>query len=314
MSQLVHARRRAIPANLRKIDLNLLTIFDAIFRERHISRAAERLGMSQSAVSHALSRLREILEDPLFERHASTMEPTRRALEIARPVQDALHDLAGILAPMEGFDARSTKRIFTIAMGDYCECLLLPPLMQWLNRNAPNIQISILPEDTPEARELLYQGRIDLLLDYMPLEADGIVARALYQEHLCVVASRTRANVGDQLSVASFASAKHVIYGRHSALGSLLEVALRREEVERTNVLVASSLVSMLLIASRSGLLASVPRKLAAHYADDLDLVIFPLPVEMEDLTVKMYWQQEQQEDPSHRWLRELLSRIAANL
>lgn len=296
------------------MDLNLLTIFDAIFRERHISRAAERLGMSQSAVSHALGRLREILNDPLFERHAATMKPTRRALEIARPVQDALHNLSGILAPAEGFDARSTKRTFTIAMGDYCECVLLPPLMQWLSRNAPNIQIAIQSEATPAAQELLNQGRIDLLLDYMPLEAEGIVACSLYKEHLCSVASRTRSDIGDQLSLESFRAARHVIYSRHSELGSLLEVALRREEVERSSVLVASSLVSMLLIASQSSLLASVPRKLAAHYADDLDLVIYPLPVEMEDLIVKMYWQQDQQEDPSHRWLRDLIQRIATTL
>lgn len=314
MSQLVHARRRTISANLRKIDLNLLTIFDAIFQERHISRAAERLGMSQSAVSHALSRLREILHDPLFERHASTMEPTRRALEIARPVQDALHDLAGILTPLEGFDAHSTKRTFTIAMGDYCECLLLPPLMQWLSRNAPNIQIAIIPETTPVVLELLHKGRIDFLFDYMSLEGEGIVASSFIQEHLCVVASRTRSNIGDQLSLDTYTKAQHVILGRHFKLGSLLEIALRRDEVERSNVLVASSMLSMLLIASRSNLLASVPRKLATQYADDLDLVIYPLPVDLEELTIKMYWQQDQQEDPGHRWLRERLLRIAENL
>ena len=186
--------------------------------------------------------------------------------------------------------------------------------MQWLNRNAPNIQIVVHSEATLEAQDSLNHGRIDLLLDYMPLEAEGIVASSLYQEHLCVVASRTRSNMGDQLSLGDFAAAKHVIYERHSEVGSLLEVALRREGVERSNILVASSLVSMLLIAARSGLLASVPRKLAQNYADDLDLAIHPLPVEMEDLTVKMYWQQDQQDDPSHRWLRDLIQRIAANI
>ena len=100
---------KPISINLRKVDLNLLTIFDMVISERHISRAADRLGMSQSAVSHALNRLRGMLDDPLFVRHANGMEPTRRALDLARPEHEALNDLSGALSPPPGFDALNAK-------------------------------------------------------------------------------------------------------------------------------------------------------------------------------------------------------------
>lgn len=302
----------SIHTNLRKIDLNLLTIFDAVFRERHISRAAEQLGMSQSAVSHALGRLRDVLDDPLFIRHATGMEPTRRALEIAQPIHEALNDLTGILARSEGFDASNTKRTFTIALGDYCECLIMPPLMQWLERHAPHIQIVCQPDHGRDAHELFSHGNIDLFLDYMPIEIEGLAATTLFSEQLCVVASRTRTDFGEHLSLANFAAAKHVIFERHSDYGSLLDVALHREGIERNNVLTASSLVFMMLIAARSGLLASIPRRLALLFADSLDLQIYPLPVSMDALTIKMYWLQEQHDDPGHLWLRELVQRIAS--
>jgi len=305
---------KSININLRKIDLNLLTIFDVVMSERHISRAAERLGMSQSAVSHALNRLRGMLDDPLFVRHANGMDPTRRALDLARPVHEALNDLSGALSPPAGFDALNAKRTFTIAMGDYCECLLLPPVAQWLNRHAPHVQIVCRPVHQNDLIELFHDGEIDLLLDYMPVETEGLIAASLLDDHLCVTASRQHTSFGDQLSLDEFVSARHVIFGRHSDFGSLLEVALRRESIERQNALVASSLMTMLLIAARSGLVASVPRRLAQLYADDLDLLIYPLPIAIDQLTIKMYWHQDHHNDPGQMWLRDLVQRTVLRL
>jgi DNA-binding transcriptional LysR family regulator len=305
---------KVININLRKIDLNLLTIFDAVMSERHISRAAERLGMSQSAVSHAVNRLRGMLDDPLFVRHANGMEPTRRALDLSTPVREALNDLAGALSPPVGFDALNAKRIFTLAMGDYCECLLMPPLSQWLNKHAPHIQIVCRPVHQNDLIELFHRGEIDLLLDYMPVETKGLVAAPLFQDQLCVTASRHTTKFGDQLSLEEFIATRHVIFGRHSDFGSLLEVALRREGIERQNVMVASSLMTMLLIAARSSLIASVPRRLAQIYADDLDLLIYPLPIDLDQVNVKMYWHQDHHDDAAQIWLRDLVQRTASRL
>lgn len=178
--------------NIGAVNLNLFVTFDALLAERNVTRAARRLGLTQSAVSNALRQLRVLFEDPLFLRRASGVEPTPRALALAEPVRRGLESLGAALAPPV-FDARTAERSFVLAASDYVELVLLPPLLRRLAREAPGVRLEVVPWGLHEVPPSLARGEADLMMGYYGRVPSGHREAPLFGEVYVGLARRGHA-------------------------------------------------------------------------------------------------------------------------
>src|SRR5882672_592293 len=175
--------------NVADLDLNLLRAFDAVLRDGSVTAAAERLGLSQPAMSNALARLRRLLGDPLFMRTASGMRPTPFAQQLAAPVQQALDLIRASFSQQAGFDPGTSDRIFRLQLTDVGEIAFLPPLLERLQRDAPRVRIETqhLPQD--EVSDALASGDVDVAVGFLPELSSGVVAQRLFRDrYVCLCA------------------------------------------------------------------------------------------------------------------------------
>lgn len=196
--------------DLRRIDLNLLVILDALLSEQHVTRAAERLHLSQPAVSHALARLRDLLGDPLLVRQGGGLVATARALELAAPLADALAQVQSLLAPNR-FDPASARRTFRLAMSDYGAALLLPGLARALREQAPGIDLVISHASREGMQEGVLSGEIDLAAGVFPDLPAELRSTPLFEEHYACLVDRDSLPPGGVLDLPTYLARPHVL-------------------------------------------------------------------------------------------------------
>ena len=196
--------------DLSQIDLNLLVLFDAIMRERHVGRTAAHLHLSPSAVSHGLARLRRTLHDPLFLKHPKGVVPTDRASDLAAPIGDILERIRGVVANAEGFDAERSTRRFTIGAPDAVFAVVLPPLLAALARLGPHIDLSVRPMLPQSALADLDSRQADLVIQPLVEIPPRFHAARLYEEEFAI-ALRAGHALGSRLTLERYCAAKHVL-------------------------------------------------------------------------------------------------------
>jgi DNA-binding transcriptional LysR family regulator len=196
--------------NISTFDLNLLRVLDALLRERNVSRAAERLALSQPAVSNALSRLRELLDDPLLVRVGRVMQPTPRALSLEAPIRAALQQIHSSLNAGQSFDPARSQQRFTIAVTDYVELLCMPGLLQRLSQRAPGIHIAIRQLTPTLPAEAMDKGEIDLALGRFLSLPERFQRRHWAEETLQLVARKDHPQLREPLDVAGFLALRHL--------------------------------------------------------------------------------------------------------
>lgn len=287
---------------LRRTDLSLLAVFDVVYRERNLTRAAHLLALSQSAVSHSLARLRLRLDDPLFVRQGRGVVPTPRAEQLAPGVQIALARLEEALRPGAAFDPARDLRRLTLAMPDELEPMVLPALARALREAAPHALLSSVRLDRAALRADLAAGRIDLCIDVArPTEAD--VAHEPWQQHrLCVVSSRAR-----RLTVASYLSADHVAVSSRRTGPTMEEFHLGRLGLQRRVALRCQNYEAACRVVAGTELLLTMPREQALLLRPALGFRILSLPMELPPIDLHVFWHRQAQELPVQRWLRERL-------
>ena len=195
---------------LRDMDLNLLVVFNQMLMDRSASTAAEKLGMSQPAISNALRRLRDLLKDELFIRTSKGMEPTPYALHLAEPVVYALNALQTALSSKESFDPQTSSRTFNLAMTDIGEMYFLPPLMDALSRLAPHIQIHTHRPSSGDIKEGMESGAIDLALGLMPNLQTGFFQKRLFRQRYVCMFRRGHPTAKSPMTLAQFSKLEHV--------------------------------------------------------------------------------------------------------
>jgi DNA-binding transcriptional LysR family regulator len=291
---------------LSQIDLNLFTVFDAIYREGGITPASRRLHLSQSAVSHALARLRELLNDPLFERHGNEMLPTPRARELAATIGQSLANLEKALHTGENFGPATLQRSFTIAMREAHETTFLPSMVEALAREAPGVSIATVRIDRRDVEDDLQSGELDLAVDVNLPVSNEILRQRVSAEPLAVLARKDHPIVKGQLDLATYLALDHVlITGRRKGRG-LEDATLQRLNVTRTIRARCQQHAAAIEIVSRSDLLATMPRYYAHHFNAHFGNQVLPFPVEESTLELFAYWHANVDVDASHRWFREL--------
>jgi DNA-binding transcriptional LysR family regulator len=306
--------------NLRGIDLNLLTVFDSIMTEGNLSRAAEKLGMSQPAMSNALSRLRAALDDQLFVRTAQGMAPTPRARLLARPVRQALDLIqAGLRTrrPGETFDASSSTRSFVISVEDYGETVIMPRFMDWLMQTAPGVRIRIRPQPGKTLARKLREGSIAFATRHVALHDSEVHTQHLLNEDFVSMVRQDHPTVGDTLSLAQYLSLPHVVFGRLGRRGirnSIVDTELRRLGLKRKIALQVPGFQSMPAIVRNTNFICTMPRRMAQVYADHFRLKTLKTPIDLPPLPVYLVWSKSMDSDPEHEWLRKSFCEICQRL
>lgn len=296
--------------NLRQLDLNLLLVFDALMQEQNLSRAAVRLHMSQPAVSNALRRLRSQLNEALFVRTARGMSPTPRALALYEPVKQALRLLREGLNPQETFDPQAAHQVFTLAMNDYAQSGLLPPLLSRLQALAPNIALVVEHDDAAHLPARLTTGLVDLAVDYLYFDDPELCYQPLQEESLAVIGCKDHPAFRSGLTLERYQDSRHVSIPARAGRGSPLEIVLGSARVQRQIQIYVPNYITIPSIVAGSHLLGTVPTRLAMRFAAIFPLEIAPLPIPMSPVQVSLIWHRQQNLTPGLSWLREQIVAI----
>lgn len=303
--------------NLNAIDLNLLRVFDALMRERSVTRAGERIGLSQPAVSAALNRLRHLLDDQLFVRRGNDMVPTPRAEGVALPVRAALAEIERAFAGGRGFDPATAERTFTLMGADFFSVHLMPDLAQRLSKAAPKVVLRLLDSARGDVDRLLQEDSIDAALE-RPLQVpDWVSSELLFRSPFVIVAARDNPAMagiaaGSKLPLDLFCTLPQAIRSIDGSVSGAVDAALAEAGRTRRVVLALPHFHGIALSVARSNLIAAMPVQYAERAAADLGLAVFRPPVDVAVPEVKMYWHSRHDNDPAHTWLRgEILDVLA---
>lgn len=287
---------------LRRTDLNLLAVFDVVYRERNLTRAAHLLALSQSAVSHALARLRERLDDPLFVRQGRGVVATPRADRLAPAIQAALAQLDEALRPGAAFVPARDLRRLTLAMPDELEPIVLPELLRRLRAAAPQAELASVRLDRARLRADLAAGRVDVCVDVArPTEAD--VLHEPWREHrFCVVSARAR-----RLGMDGYLAADHVAVSSRRTGPTLEEFTLGRLGLQRRVAVRCQNYEAACRIVAETGMLLTMPREHAVLLRPALGFHILPMPLELPPIDLHLYWHRQADRLPGQLWLRDCL-------
>lgn len=298
--------------DLTGFDLNLLRVFAAIARERSVSRAGEQIAMSQPAVSAALNRLRHALDDQLFVRRGNDMVPTPRAEELIAPVQEALEKLQGALQGRRSFDPRLVQRTCTLLGSDFVSMLIMPALADRIAAGAPGIRLRLLESTRQDNDRLLLEDAADVLIEG-PLDLPEWVShQTLFQSHFTVIARRDHARLreqgiepGNTIPLGLFCELPHALRTVAGGMTGFTDDALAQLGRSRTVSLVVPHFHAVLTAVARGTLIAVLPRRFAAAFADGLGVGMYRAPIDIPAPDIRMYWHARRDRDPLHRWLRE---------
>jgi DNA-binding transcriptional LysR family regulator len=291
--------------NLAALDLNLLVALDALLLEANVSRAAMRIGLSQPAASHALQRLRDVLGDPLLVRVGARMELTPRAQALRGPLAQALDQVRGLFVS-DDFDASRSERHFRLMMPDLAVELLMPPLMKKLDAAAPGVRIDVVPWRGPAIFTAEFARTIDLVISIGDA-FKGFHRQLLYTDSDALAVRRGHPMAAKLKRRDAFLEARHVAVVIRGQNADLIDTWLLSKGVRRRIALVVPGYIEALHIASRTDLVAFVPRRLIAALARPLSLTAIAPPLDPGIDEQFMFYPTRAQMDPGSIWLRNLM-------
>jgi DNA-binding transcriptional LysR family regulator len=284
-----------------RADLNLLPVLDLLLEEGSVTRAADRLELTQSAVSRALSRLRRLFRDPLFIRTSRGLEPTRRARELGTRLRRALEEVGSILAAAEPFDPRTATRRFRIAAVDYAQVTLLAPLARRLAREAPLIEIE-LRQPSLESERDLESGVLDLLIALRQPSGPAIVWTPLHEDgYTCIVWKKHPCR---RLSVDRYAQMAHVLVAPRDRPGGILDDVFAARGLSRRVVVQVPTFLSVPHVLVGTERIATVPKRMARVLAASHPVRELRPPLAIPRFTMCAGWHEIHRKDAAHRWLR----------
>ncbi len=295
-----------------ELDLNLLVVLDALLEHGSTVEAARRLGRTQSAVSHALRRLRERFGDPLFVRVGRALAPTARAEALRAPLRAVLEGAAALHGASAPLDPASLERVFRLVVTDWAEHVLLPPLLARLAREAPGVALELsFVGDVVE--DVIQRGRADLALGTGFRELDGVMAQALFEERFVCVCRHDPPRVGRRLTRARYLAERHVVVAPRGLPGSRVDDRLAPSERRRV-VLRTPHFATAAAVVARTELLVTLPETFARAVAPSLRLDLHALPIELPRFAMQQIFPATLRHDPAHAWLRQRIFEVAAEL
>jgi DNA-binding transcriptional LysR family regulator len=313
VSETVCSNRGACAMKRELVDLNLLVALDALLKERNVTKAAARLGVGQPAMSASLARLRRVFDDPLLVRSGRAFALTPLAQLLVQPNEAVLGDIESVLALRPGFDAASDTHTFTIVGSDYVAFILLRHLVPALYAEAPKVTIRIRPlaEGFKGLSETIQRGEADVLI--VPAEFDRSLRRfrhrRLFEDRFVCVAWEGNPEIGDTLTIDEFSRLPHL-----GQFGGLPETRLQQLGIDRNVEIMTQNFLMGPMFVRGTRLLAIVHRKVALELAPEAAARVLEMPVDLGVITETMYWHPRRENDLPHRWLRDRISTLAAEL
>jgi DNA-binding transcriptional LysR family regulator len=293
----------------RRIDLNLLVVLEAIYSAGGVSRAGERLSLTQSAISHALSRLRQVFADPLFVRHGHGLVPTPLTRGLIGPLRQSLHDLGVLVdAVTEDFDPQRMVARFTIGLRDPLEVLVLAHLMSQIAESAPNVDLRTAHVRRRALETALATGTIDLAIDVLLPLSDSVRRQKIAANRLVVVARKGHPTIRPGFKLATYMRQEHVMVTSRDRGPSLEDLQLTQRGLERRIRLRCRNYLAAFSVVRESDLILTMPQ----HY-DILNATfgnqILPLPLRTPTLDVYLYWHRAVDDNAANRWLRDIVKK-----
>ncbi|HKP63027.1 MAG TPA: LysR substrate-binding domain-containing protein [Polyangiales bacterium] len=300
-------------SHLAGIDLNLLPLLDALLAERHLTRAARRVGLSQPAASRALGRLRLLLKDPLLVRTGAHFALTPRAESLRDPVRRAMSAVETAIAPPADFNPARAERVLRVHADDYTSLVVLTPLIAALSRSAPAIQIEVLPGHAG-GLERLRRGEVDCCFTGAP---HGNAPKGVDSDHLgddgfvCMV-SRRHAFARRAPNLQRFLGARHALVAPTGERGGFVDDALERMGSRRRVSLLLPHFLVMPFVIASSDLVVTLAERVARVYAGRLPVALFNPPLALPRFSIAAYWHERSMDDPAWVWVREQTRRANA--
>lgn len=292
-------------AHILKFDLNLLVAFDALMSERNVTRAAQRIGISQSALSHNLGRLRTLLSDELFVRSARGIEPTPRAQELAETVSTVLCTIQSHLIEPEQFNPATDERTFTLGLTDYLESLLMPPLIATVREQAPHVNFVIRPIDQDYPADLLDSGEIDLAIGKVETGNDLHKRRKLWSERYVVLATPEKIGPSGVMDLDTFLSTPQAVIVSKDGRCRLVDEMLAELGLKRHAAVTTPHLFTLPILVRDANMIAPVPASFARAWAPVFGLAISPGPVDVPPYDISLAWHTSSDRNAGHAWLRQ---------
>jgi DNA-binding transcriptional LysR family regulator len=289
------------------IDLNLLAVFQEVYRERQISSAARRLNLSQSAVSNALARLRRLFGDELFVRTGQGMQPTPFAQGLAEPVGAALAQVALALNQRSAFDPATSTRRFTIAMTDVGEVHFMPALIERCRVAAPQVQISSRRAGGMVLKDEMESGRVDLAIGPFEDVSEALYQRLLFRQPYVSMVRRGHPLTGGELDLARFAAAEHLLVDSNESPYDRINQLLAKAGIGASTRFRVPHFTAVPYIVQSSDLVVTVPQKLAERAGPPFGLAWIVPPLALPALQTNMFWHRRYNQDPGNGWLRGLV-------
>lgn len=288
---------------LSALDLNLLVVLAALLQERHVTRAASRVGLSQSATSHALSRLRELYRDPLLVRSGRRLDLTPRAVELLPQLTRGLAELGGTLSGARAFDPATAHRSFCVGMADYVQTLVLPRLLQSLSTRAPSVDVAV--NGFPDAADRLDDGSVDAAVLLGTTFPKGLSSHKLFfDDFTCMVRKGHPEVRGARLSMSRYLSMSHVLVSPSGQGPSFVDTELTRRGLTRRIALRVASFLIAPQVVSESDLVSTGPSRLLRVLATRYPIRLFTPPLRLPRFQLQLVWHSRLDHDPAHEWFR----------
>ncbi|TFZ03462.1 LysR family transcriptional regulator [Ramlibacter rhizophilus] len=293
---------------LKQLDLNLLTVLDALLREQSVTRAADSLGTTQSAISHSLGRLRAFFDDSLFVKASQGMVPTRKAELLRQPVVAIMAAIRNEVLAEAGFDPARSRRAFVFAMTDVGELVFLPPLLTQLRKAAPGCTVRTVQVPIEQIEGLLASGEVDLALGSIKSAPEGLYRQRLFMNTFVTIVSASNTSIGENMTLEQFRRTPQVVVSLEGKPGTAYDNLIEEQGVERNVFLTTPHfLVVPLLLERQPDLIATVPMELANAFARYGTVRILKPPVELPQFALDQHWHPRFHNDPAVVWLRTMV-------
>jgi DNA-binding transcriptional LysR family regulator len=295
--------------NLRSLDLNLLTVFEAIYDIGSVSGAADRLALSQSATSHALSRLREACRDDLFVRARQGLSPTPVATAMYPVIKQALEALRASLAEASGFDPARSERRFRLSVPHPMGPFHALALRAAVAAAAPGVRLTFDTASRPvDLDDHLRDGLVDMAIDWLPLELDPFVNRKLFDDRLILLARGDHPSVSTDATIEDLWKAEFVAPNHRREIGHLPDALREFYKLGMREAVRVSELLEIPTVVASTDLLGIFPASMGSLLEKRLGLRILAIPIELPPLPIYMIWHETRRNDAAHRWLREIVA------
>ena len=302
--------------SLNRLDLNLLVAFDALMTELNVSKAAEKLFIGQSAMSHSLNRLRQTFDDPLLVRTTGGMKPTARALELIEPIRKALLEIEVTVNTKQAFEPKTAQQRFVIAASDYSELIILPYLLKRVREHAPRVDIHVRQPSEYLPEEDLENGNINVALGFdVSLEAPSrICQQGLFHDVLVTIVRESHPVIDNSLSLEQYIDLEHALISPSGDDHGIADHWLDQNDLSRNVVLLVPHFLSAPLIIAQTDLALTLPYRVAERFVKMAPLKLLQTPIPFPSYQMCMIWHPLYEKDPAQQWLRTQINTVGQQI